>query len=195
MRSFLFILSISILFLGCEDKYGGLRPVNFGPSPAPSLTSQELACVLQAEEEHQSLNIIEAALKTEAGSKFAEVLATIEATDTYTFGLFTLPSNNGVTLLLPTNRAWEAFLEENPGWELEGESLAEFLRNHVLERSFTYQAIHSEAFIYPNFNGFLIEFNKENNGCMIINKSATFITVDDRCANGFIHTIDKVLIP
>ena len=106
---------VLIILWGCEDRDPHLKgPILFNPSLLPELSAEELACIEEAQKEHEDLTILEASANYDSSSVFSDFMSQLKDIDR---ALYTNISTRGgidFTLFLPTNTAWRRFLAANP---------------------------------------------------------------------------------
>ncbi|RMG22861.1 MAG: fasciclin domain-containing protein [Bacteroidetes bacterium] len=97
------------------------------------------------------------------------------------------------TLLLPTNAAMNAFLEEYAQVDLSGVNLTTLVKHHFLIDPVEFRTFRSTYYVAMNRE--ILPATRDLNNCVSFGNGGRIVLADDFCSNGIIHLIDKVLIP
>jgi transforming growth factor-beta-induced protein len=148
-------------------------------------------------------NIVETAVELSGSGEFTSLVAALVRTaneGTPEQNLLTVLSGDGpFTVFAPTNAAFEAALDSQPGWnslnDIPLETLIDILTYHVVPAK-AYDVDLAGALDpnsqLPTANGENMTIDLEN---LMIDGTAGIIGVNNNTTNGVIHVIDNVLIP
>ncbi len=150
-------------------------------------------CVNYDVSENEEENLYEAAKSREDNAMFFEWLDQLCEDDT--FYCERLRGADGPhTLLLPTNEAVKRFIEEYPEVVMEGITLRAIVKYHTLVSPVALTEFHAGS--RRTMNRELVPVSVEDPFCIYFGDNQAHLRIaNDECSNGYIHTINKVLIP
>ncbi len=138
-------------------------------------------------------NLYEAAKTREDNEMFFQWLEQLCQEDT--FYCDRLKGSDGPhTLLLPTNEAVKAFITENPDIKMEAINLRAIVKYHTLVSPLSLTEFSTG--VKRTMNRELLPITVEDGFCVYFgNHQGQLQEANDICSNGYIHTVNKVLIP
>jgi len=188
------ILGICILFmtLGCAEEGGVIRLDGYTPLIEEPIEDGN-ECVNYDKSDNENDNLYEAAHKRADNSEFVVLLDRVCEIDN--FFCERLQGRDGPhTLLLPTNEAVRSFLAENPNILNEEINLRAIVKYHSLVSPLQLNEFRTGQI--RSMNRELLPVTKDGNFCIsFASNGGRLVISNDFCANGYIHTVDKVLIP
>jgi len=182
MKKYLVVLLINLTLISCYDKEGNIIP-GF---------KDQIKYTIYDYVKNDSLN------------RFTLFLEMLEKSEVAKYLTAYNPNGNGYTLFLPTNEAIEKFFENNEKYKTfkdlldDSKYLKILCKFHILNSAFK-----SDEFTYgsmPDFtlSGDLLTINyiiDNNSAFYTINNRAKILKLNIEASNGYIHIIDKLLLP
>ncbi len=124
---------------------------------------------------------------------FSYFIASLDAT---ALGMIEILEGEGpFTLFIPTDEAFEALPEDTlENWLEDGKMLADIVSYHWIDTELSSDSFNDYDTDMPTLSGDFLEFSFINDETWI-NGEARIVRPDIRASNGYIHAIDKVLVP
>jgi len=194
------IFAWSVLILsGCTGSSSDNALIYNGPGPKPLppvLTEQDLKCAELGDTENIAESVFQAAMIKEDGQEFARLLKEFEKQNPQLPLDERYPYHIELSMVIPSDDAFERFYRRNPGLALKGDSLERFVKHHILVDFFSLSSVLAGNRRSTTLNYEAMPIKLDANTCIYFGDEESLVTVaDDRCANGFIHTVEKVMVP
>ncbi len=166
-----------------------VQPPNVTPQPPtadPPITEDPDDTLMDPPAEEQAASIVDIAV---ASDDFTQLVAALQAANL----VDALSGDGPFTVFAPTNAAFDAFEQDNPGVlaGLSPEELTSVLTYHVVSGSVMSTDLVNGALAETLQGGFIgVALNE---GVMI--NDARVTTADIEASNGVIHVIDRLILP
>ncbi len=199
-RVLVFLIIVGISVSCSNDSLSEDDLFYVGPAsspPKPLVTQEDLKCAeLGDNKEFVTKSVFEAVLIKEEATEFARLLQEFENLNPSLKLKDRYPYHTNLSLIVPTDKAFEIFYKENPNIKLEGDTLEMLVKHHVLVEFLSISHPLSGGSRSTTLNYQPMPMSVDEFTCIYFGKERALVTLaEEKCSNGFIHTIDRVLVP
>ncbi len=201
MRRLFAIYALSaLIFSACTGSSSSENALIYnGPGPKPLrplLTEQDLKCAKLGDTENIAKSVFQAAMLKEDAQEYARLLKEFEKQNPQLSLDERYPYHVEFSMVIPSDDAFKKFYNLNPEIVLRGDSLERFVKHHILVDFFSLSSVLAGSRRSTTLNYESMPIKLDANTCIYFGDHEALVTIaDDRCSNGFIHTIDQVMVP
>ncbi len=166
--------------------------VYLGGEPEPIVPGEDHPCVNFDESQDPELTIAEAIEQKSETQLLREWMRILKEEDPDSYN-----NLNGAarrTLLAPTNAAIKKFESEFNVAELTDFQWRTLIKHHILIIPVMFEQFKVSG-VEVAMNRETVDYQVENEYCVLFEGRARLVEANDKCVNGVIHLIDQVLIP
>ena len=192
-RTIVFILSILLLIgIGCS-KSGDLLYLE--DPKQPELTPFQTRCVEMDDSQDNSIDLLSAIQKEDKAQQFARLYLGLAETDTISYLSLASTGNGQFTILLPTDQAFESFLQSHPEYANNRMAMDSVLKHHVLIERWPMRSLLGDPKQVHTMNQDQVGYAVDSDNCVDFDTEARLLKADHTASNGVIHLINQVLVP